>query len=157
MNSKIERNLNCPLASAAYDLEQTEKELTHVYDCIAAVKLLTATDSVSADCYSISIQEAAQILADMDPTMVEGNTTAEVLDRLYSWADGIREERDSFSKACDYLRLLSRVEAIKLIESELELADLQTSDDPKIKYFYDGQRAAYEKVLEALNTFKYEE
>ena len=155
----IERNLNCPLASAAYDLQQTENELTKVYDCIAAVNVLDAmgTDPDATDRYSMSLQAAARIFASMEPTMVEGNKTDEILDRLNSWADGIREERDSFAKACDELRLRSRGEAIKFIESELKDLDQITKKvDPNEKYF-EGKATAYENVLHVLNTFKYDE
>ena len=147
------------LEATERDLAQATSELQVVLDLSRAVQALTSNDPDFIKRSGFTVPQAASMIATANSAMFEGwgSTLAESLDILKEYEAGLREEISSFMAAHDELLLRTRGEAIKFIEAELDRADQQTSDDPKIKYHYDGMREAYKNVLKVLWTFHFEE
>ena len=139
---------NDPIGTIEADLESVEKELEVLNHVFRAANVLLATDRDRVERNKMTVQEAAQVVANADLKFLIGAdfksiTLPEIVNGLGETIDNVTEERNCFVNAQNELFAWNRGQTIKWINAKLGHPDITV-----------GQASLLNDVLEVLNNVK---
>ena len=118
---------NDPIGAIQSDLVDIEKDLQELNEIYRAVNVLLATDRESVERNKMTVQEAAQMVANADFNRLIGAgfneiTLPEIATGLCETIDNVTDERDSFVNAQNELFAWNRGQTIKWICKQIIVA-----------------------------------
>ena len=155
---------NDPIGTIQSDLEAIEKELEVLNHVYRAANVLLATDRDRVERNKMTVQEAAQVVANADLKFLIGAdfktmTLPEILKGLDETINNVTDERDSFVNAQNELFAWNRSQTIKWIEDKLvdaRAACKQDEADYNVERWTTNEREVetLEDCLNQLNNVK---